>query len=40
MREYFNKRFPRVVEGLASLGGDFVLYCELIALDSQGRPSF
>ena len=35
-----NKRFPRVVEALASLGGDFVLDGELVAFDPQGRPSF
>ena len=35
-----NKRFPKVVEALASLGGDFVLDGELIAFDPQGRPSF
>jgi bifunctional non-homologous end joining protein LigD len=35
-----NRRFPRVVEALASLGSDFVLDRELVALDSQGRPSF
>jgi DNA ligase D-like protein (predicted ligase) len=35
-----NKRFPKVVEALASLGDDFVLDGELVALDSQGRPSF
>jgi DNA ligase D-like protein (predicted ligase) len=33
-------RFPDVVEALVSLGGDFVLDGELVALDSQGRPSF
>jgi DNA ligase D-like protein (predicted ligase) len=35
-----NERFPRVVEALASLNGGFVLDGELVALDSQGRPSF
>ena len=35
-----NKRFPSVVEALASLKGDFVLDGELVALDPQGRPSF
>ena len=35
-----NRRFPMVVEALASLGGDFVLDGELVALDSQGKPSF
>jgi bifunctional non-homologous end joining protein LigD len=32
-KKVLNKRFPRVVDALASLEGDFVL-------DSQGRPSF
>ena len=35
-----NKRFPGVVDALASLEGDFVLDGELVALDPQGRPSF
>ena len=35
-----NRRFPMVVEALASLGGDFVLDGELVALDSRGKPSF
>ena len=35
-----NKRFPKVVEALASLEGDFVLDGELVAIDPQGRPSF
>ena len=39
-QKMLNKRFPKVVEALASLGGDFVLDGELVALDSQGRPSF
>ena len=30
-----NRRFPNVVEALASLDGDFVLDGELVALDSQ-----
>ena len=29
-----------IVDALASLDGDFVLDGELVALDSQGRPSF
>jgi hypothetical protein len=33
-------RFPNVVDALVSLDGDFVLDGELVALDSQGRPSF
>jgi len=35
-----NKRFPKVVDALTSLGGDFVLDGELVAFDPQGRPSF
>ena len=35
-----NKRFSSVVAALASLGGDFVLDGELVALDFQGIPSF
>ena len=35
-----NRRFPSVVEALASLEGDFVLDGELVALDPQGKPSF
>jgi ATP-dependent DNA ligase len=35
-----NKRFPKVVDALAPLGGDFVLDGELVAFDPQGRPSF
>jgi DNA ligase D-like protein (predicted ligase) len=35
-----NKRFPKVVEALASLRGDFVLDGELVAIDSRGPPSF
>ena len=35
-----NKRFPRIVDALGSLEGDFVLDGELVALDPQGRPSF
>ena len=35
-----NKRFPKVVDALASLGSDFVLDGELVAFDPQGRPSF
>jgi len=35
-----NKRFSKVSQALASLKGDFVLDGELVALDSQGRPSF
>ena len=39
-KKVLNKRFPGVVETLALLDGDFVLDGELVALDSQGRPSF
>ena len=39
-QKVLNRRFPGVVEALASLEGDFVLDGELVALDSQGRPSF
>jgi ATP-dependent DNA ligase len=39
-KKVLNGRFPGVVETLASLDGDFVLDGELIALDSQGKPSF
>src|SRR5262245_30818153 len=35
-----NRSFPWVAEPLAQLEGDFVLDGELVALDSQGRPSF
>ena len=38
-KKMLNKRFPGVVEALASLDGDFVLDGELVALDSQSRPS-
>jgi bifunctional non-homologous end joining protein LigD len=39
-QKVLNKRFPKIVEALASLVGDFVLDGELVALDPQGRPSF
>jgi hypothetical protein len=39
-QKVLNKRFTKVVEELASLGGHFVLDGELVAIDSQGRPSF
>jgi ATP dependent DNA ligase domain len=40
-QKVLNKRFPKVVEALASPDeGDFVLDWELVAIDSQGRPSF
>jgi hypothetical protein len=39
-RRCLNRRFPTVVKALASLEGDFVLDGELVALDSEGKPSF
>jgi DNA ligase D-like protein (predicted ligase) len=39
-QKVLNKRFPKVVEALAALKGDFVFDGELVAIDSQGRPSF
>ena len=39
-RKVLNKRFPGVLEALSSLGSNFVLDGELVALDPQGRPSF
>ena len=39
-KKVLNRRFPSVVEALASLDGDFVLDGELVAFDPQGRPSF
>ena len=39
-KKVLNSRFPGVVQALASLEGDFVLDGELVALDSQRRPSF
>ena len=39
-KKVLNKRFPGVVDAFASLDGDFVLDGELVAIDSQGRPSF
>jgi ATP-dependent DNA ligase len=39
-QKVLNGRFPGVVDALASLKGDFVLDGELVAFDSQGRPSF
>jgi bifunctional non-homologous end joining protein LigD len=38
-KKVLNKRFPGVVDALASLDGDFVLDGEVVAF-SQGRPSF
>jgi bifunctional non-homologous end joining protein LigD len=35
-----NRRFPKVVEALASLGGGFVFDGELVPLDSQVRHPF
>ena len=39
-KEVINRRFPSVVETLASLGTDFVLDGELVAFDQEGKPSF
>ena len=39
-QKVLNKRFPKVVEALATLGSDFVLDGELVAFDPQGKPSF
>ena len=39
-QKVLNKRFPGITAALGSLEGDFVLDGELVALDSQGRPSF
>jgi bifunctional non-homologous end joining protein LigD len=39
-QKVLDKRFPGVMDALSSLGRDFVLDGELVALDSQGRPSF
>jgi ATP-dependent DNA ligase len=39
-QKVLNKRFPSVVDALGSLEGDFGLDEEIVALDSQGRPSF
>jgi bifunctional non-homologous end joining protein LigD len=39
-KKVLNKRFQGVTTALASLEGDFILDGELVALDSQGKPSF
>ena len=39
-KKVLNRRFPGVVEAIASLEGDLVFDGDLVALDSQGRPSF
>jgi bifunctional non-homologous end joining protein LigD len=39
-KKVLNRRFSSVVEALALLEGNFVLDGELVALDSQWRPSF
>ena len=39
-QKVLNRRFPGVVDALASVKGDFVLDGELVVLDRQGRPSF
>jgi bifunctional non-homologous end joining protein LigD len=35
-----NDRFPKVVDALESIDGDFVLDGEMVALDNEGKPSF
>ena len=39
-QKLINKRFPKIVQALASLENEFVLDGELVAFDPQGRPSF
>jgi bifunctional non-homologous end joining protein LigD len=39
-RKVLNRHFSSVIAALVSFGGDFVLDGELVALDSQGKPSF
>ena len=39
-KKVLNKRFPMVVEALTLLEGDFVLDRGLVAINSQGEPSF
>ena len=39
-QKVLSRRFPVIVDVLASLAGDFVFDGELVALDPQGRPSF
>jgi DNA ligase D-like protein (predicted ligase) len=39
-QKVLNNRFQKIVDALTSLGSDFVLDGELVAFDSQGRPSF
>ena len=39
-KKVLNRSFPSVAEALALLEGDFVLDGEVIAVDSQGKPSF
>jgi bifunctional non-homologous end joining protein LigD len=35
-----NERFPKIVEALGALNGDYVLDGEVVALDEKGHPSF
>jgi hypothetical protein len=39
-KKVLNRRFPGVVDALASLKGDFDLDGEVVVLDLEGRPSF
>ena len=39
-KKVLNRRFPGVVQALASLEGDFVLDGEMVAFDQEGQPSF
>jgi ATP-dependent DNA ligase len=39
-KKVLHKRFVQVVAALSSIGSDFVLDGELVALDLQGKPSF
>ena len=39
-QKLINKRFPKIVQALASLENEFVFDGELVAFDPQGRPSF
>jgi bifunctional non-homologous end joining protein LigD len=39
-KKVLNKRFPKVVDAIASLEGDFVLDGELVAINPQGSLPF
>jgi bifunctional non-homologous end joining protein LigD len=39
-KKVLNRRFPSVVDALASFGSDFVLDGELVAFNQEGKPSF